>query len=191
MDDSSAPYAYAVDAVLDTSTYVPVILSINVSSTPIDITNGLAAIKYTEGLIQNPNTEKAIAGAIQKMILERDGIDAQFVNTQSLNNNGNIFSATMTFIDLSNFPVGMQVRALVDITPCPPNVLQLAYAEGATPANNATPPRNVAIVYDGITAFAGDTQDPFFPFKQYTTIQKAAAPDLIELKQYKFQQKTA
>ena len=186
-DDSVTPYGYQVSAVLDTSKIVPVILTFNIFAAPIDITNGLASIKFTQGLIQKPSTEKLIAGAVQKAILDRDGLDVKFVSTQSLNNNGNVFAATMTFLDVSDFPVGIQVRATVDISSCPPNVLNLAYSEGAVPSNNAVGPINTAIVYDGITPFKGDKSDPYFPFVTYDSIQKAAAPDLISLKSYKFQ----
>ena len=180
MDDSTKPYGYQVTAKLDTSKRLPVLMGLQVSGQSIDITNGLAAAKYIEGLIQKPATEQIVAAAIKQAILKRDGNDLQFVSTQSLNNTGKTFSAVMFFMDSSDFPIGIVVRATVDMGSCPPRVVNLAYSQNAVSSSDISP-TNVANTLQGIKAFDGDT---FFPFVQYNTIQQAAAPDLKNLKMY-------
>jgi len=180
MDDSTKPYGYQVTAKLDTSKRIPTLIGLQVSGQSIDITNGLAAAKYTEGLIQKPSTEQLVAAAIKQAILKRDGNDLQFVSTQSLNNTGKTFSAVMFFMDSSDFPIGIVVRATVDMGQCPPKVVNLAYSQNAVSSSDISP-TNVATTLQGIKAFEGDV---FFPFVQYNTIQQAAAPDLKNLKTY-------
>lgn len=180
LDDSTKPYAYQVTAKLDVSGRKPLLLDLTVSNTTIDITNGLAAAKYTQGLIQSPATEQIIAAAIKQHILKRDGNDLQFVSTQSLNNTGKIYSAVMFFMDSSDFPIGVVVRATVDTSACPPKVVNVAYSKNAISSSDISP-TNVAVTYQGLKAFDGDE---FFPFVNYKTIQQAAAPDLKNLKKY-------
>jgi hypothetical protein len=180
MDDSTKPYGYQVTARIDTSKRLPTLLGLKVSGQSIDITNGLAAAKYTQGLIQKPATEQLIAAAVKQAILKRDGNDLQFVSTQSLNNTGKTYSAVMFFMDSSDFPIGIVVRATVDMGQCPPKVVNLAYSQNAVSSSDISP-TNVATTLQGIKAFDGDT---FFPFVQYNTIQQAAAPDLKNLKTY-------
>lgn len=180
MDDSTKPYGYQVTATLDTSKILPVILSLRVSGQSIDITNGLAAVKYIQGLSEKPATEQIVAAAIKQAILKRDGNDLQFVSTQSLEKTGKTYSAVMFFMDSSDFPIGIVVRATVNMASCPPNVVNLSYSQNAVSSSDISP-TNVATTLQGIKPFDGDV---FFPFVQYDTIQKAAAPDLKDLKKY-------
>jgi len=180
MDNSTKPYGYQVTARLDTSKRLPTLLGLQVSGQSIDITNGLAAAKFTQGLIQKNSTEQIAAAAIKQAILKRDGNDLQFVSTQSLNNTGKIVSAVMFFMDSSDFPIGIVVRATVDMGQCPPKVVNLAYSQNSVSSSDISP-TNVATTLQGIKPFDGDT---FFPFVQYNTIQQAAAPDLKNLKTY-------
>jgi len=187
VDDSTTPYGYQVTAVLDTSaqvsrasdplTLVPTVTTFNIATQRIDITNGLAAIKYTKGLSGPASQEQIVATAIRKAIMERDSKDFQFVSTQSITNQGTVASVVMFFVDTSDFPTGIVVTAMVDTGACPAKVLNVSYSTSSVGAN---PPNNADAVSD-VVPFTGDTNDSFFPFAKYTTIQQAASPDLTQI----------
>jgi len=191
MDDSTAPYGYQVTALLDMSalvprardplTLVPTVLNLNIGTQSIDITNGLAAVKFTKGLSGPASQEQIVAAAIRQAIMARDSKDFQFVSTQSLTTQGSVASVVMFFVDTSDFPTGIVVTAMVDTGACPAQVVNLAYSTSAVGPNQNPPTNNADDGSTTVVPFTGGTKDDFFPFAKYTTIQQAASPDLTQI----------
>ena len=182
LDDSTVPFAYQVVATVQMGRIFPTLLSAEIQPGPVDITNGLASSKFTQGLTQSAETEQNIAAAIKDALNgQYPGAMYEFVTTHSLTNQGHIYSASMSFMDTSDFPVASDVTASVDTSVCPPKVIGLAVANKTLSANQPGGPTNVATVYDGIVPFTGETG---FPYAAYTSIQQAAAPDLVSIKNY-------
>jgi hypothetical protein len=183
LDDSTVPFAYQVVATIQMGRIFPTLLSAKIVPGPVDITNGLASSKFTQGLTQTAETEQNVAAAVKDALNSQyPGAMYEFVTTHSLTNQGGtIFSASMSFMNTSDFPVASDVTATVDMSKCPPSVVGLAVASKTLSANQPGGPTNVATVYEGVTPFTNETG---FPYAAYTSIQQAAAPDLVSIKNY-------
>jgi hypothetical protein len=158
----------------------PIITRIEIVPGRIDITNGVASSKFTQGLTQSTATEQTIIAAVKKAL----GDSYEFVATHSMTNQGQLFSVSMAFMDDSNFPVGVDVSATVDTSSCPPLVTGITKSNQTLSAEQPGGPTNVGAVFEGITPFSGDSSDAYFPFVKYGSIQQAAAPDLKSITDY-------
>ena len=171
VDDSTTPLAYQVTAVINMSDPAnPSLLKLSINPTKIDITNGLTSQKYITDLSVPQHIQNVIIKAIQVKGKKETGKCLQFVTTNSLIAQGNTYVGTFTFLDISDFPVGVAVSATVSFD-----------SKGMATVTSLTFQPD-SVFTQGVEPFKGDAIDPYFPFVSYKTIEEAAAPDLTVLK---------
>ena len=165
LDNSTKPYAYKVTARLNMKTDPIVVETFYVHGAPVDLTNGMLANKHFKDTGAADEVNIAIIKAVTRKLKEKTGSCLHHVTTSSLTVADKIYQGRFIFVNLTDFPVGMAVSAIIDATsPKFPVVTVIDYE----PSNQKM----------GISPKSESGHE----YVKYATIQKATAEELKHLK---------